>query len=122
MKLKEFISLISLLLIVPCIAGCGERKTELRVTGGDPFIYICDGGKRITARYYTLSDRSLDFVKLALPDSKEYTLPHVMSASGVRYTDDREIIWWAKGDGAMIERRAPSGEFKTLYNGCVLKK
>jgi membrane-bound inhibitor of C-type lysozyme len=84
--------------------------------GGDPIIYKSDSGDRIIARYFTLSDRSLDFVKVTLPIGKEYTLPHVLSASGVRYTDDFELVWWTKGNTAFAEVRDENGHWKRKYD------
>lgn len=64
----------------------------LAVTGGTPVVYQCANGDCIVARYYSLSDGSLDFVKVTMPESREYTLPHVVSASGARYTDDHHVL------------------------------
>jgi len=113
-------------IVVICIAllaflsACGGNaaKNRLEVTGGDAVTYQAENGARVTAKYYSLSDKSLDFVKVTLPDGKEYTLPCVLSASGARYTDDRELVWWTKGDTAQAEKRDESGEWKTLYSEC----
>jgi membrane-bound inhibitor of C-type lysozyme len=70
------------------------------------------------ARYYTLSDNSLHFVKLLMPDGREYTLPNAVSASGARYTDDRELVWWTKGDSAFVQTRDRNGEWQIMYNNC----
>ena len=94
-------------------ASCG-----LTVKGGEPVVYSCGTEETITARYYSLSDDSLSFVKVTMPDGKVYTLPAVLSASGVRYTDDFELVWWTKGDTAFAEKRQENGEWKTLYEEC----
>ena len=65
-----------------------------------------------------LSDSSLYFVKVTLPGGKNCTLPQVMSASGVRYTDDREVVWWTKGSGAFAETRDSAGQWVKLFD-CV---
>ena len=96
--------------------------TALSVVGGEPMIYLCDNGDRIVARYYTLSDESLRFVKLLFPDGTEYTLPQVLSGSGARYTDDIELLWWVKGDDAYVEKRDEAGEWKPLYTECRFKQ
>lgn len=31
------------------------------------------------------------------------TLPQGMAASGVRYTDEKTLTWWTKGEGAFME-------------------
>lgn len=53
-----------------------------------PVAYRAAHGERFVAHYGSLSDRSLEFVKLRFPDGKEYTLPAVLSGSGVRFSDD----------------------------------
>jgi membrane-bound inhibitor of C-type lysozyme len=92
----------SLLLSINGSAFAKIRSTELGLAGGKPFSYQCDNGKKVIARYYNLSDNSLSFVKLTL-DGKEYTLPQVMSASGVRYTDEHKIEWWTKNGATLDE-------------------
>jgi membrane-bound inhibitor of C-type lysozyme len=98
--------------------GCNGKRstTELIVCGGNPVMYESDHGDHIMARYFTLSDGSLGFVKVTLPGGREYTLPQVMSASGVRYTDDRELVWWTKGNSAFAEIRNINGEWKKIYD------
>lgn len=111
------------ILIFACLTGillCGctakRNPAALTVLGGTPVIYESDSGYRIIARYFTLSDSSLDFVKLTLPGGKEYTLPQAMSASGVRYTDDRELVWWTKGKTAFAEVRDETGQWVRKYD------
>jgi len=80
--------------------------------------YITDTGDRIAARYYSLSDDSLHFVKVTMPDGKEYTLPNVMSGSGARYTDDFELVWWTKGSEVFVEMRDQDGKWRPKYKSC----
>jgi membrane-bound inhibitor of C-type lysozyme len=101
------------------VTGCHSRSQEaLTVDGGEPVVYECENGDRITARYYSLSDGSLNFVKVLLPDSQEFTLPQVLSASGARYTDERMLTWWIKGDSARVEMRDQNGEWQAEYQSC----
>lgn len=81
-------------------------------------IYQCENGDRIVAKYYSLSDGSLNFVKLIFSDGKKQTLPQALSASGARYTDDRELVWWIKGDSARVESRDGEGIWQPKYNDC----
>ena len=100
-------------------AGCtgmGHKALTVRPQGRE--VYRCEGGERIVARYSSLSDNSLDFVKVLLPDGREVTLPQAMSASGVRFTDDREWVWWTKGDSAFAETRSPNGDWRITYKNC----
>jgi len=106
-------------LLLAGASGCtGIDPGTLTIRPGERVVYRCEGGERIGARYYSLSDKSLDFVKVLLPDGREVTLPQAMAASGVRYTDDREWVWWTKGDSAFAETRAPSGEWRIKYQNC----
>lgn len=100
---------------------CGSALAaphRLSVSAGKVVTYVCDGGDRVLATYYELSDRSLSFVKVRLPGGREYTLPQALSASGSRYTDDRELVWWIKGDAAFAEGRDAGGEWKPIYRDC----
>jgi len=106
--------------ILAGVGGCSMvQENRLTVQGGDPVVYRCGNGERIEARYYALSDNSLDFVKVRIPDGKEYTVPRVLSASGVRYTDDMELVWWTKGDSAFAEMRDANGDWQTSYDNCM---
>jgi len=115
-----FLVIIVLLTLLACSAASNTEK--LGIKGGEHVTYLTEIGEEIQARYYSLSDDSLHFVKLALPDGKVYTLPNVMSASGARYTDDFELVWWTKGDGAFAEMRAEDGEWIMKYADCRIKR
>jgi len=116
---KNNILLLCIIFILTGLCGCCCWKNEcLTVRGGERVIYKCDNGDGITARYYSLSDGSLNFIKLILFDGKEQTLPQVISASGARYTDDRELIWWIKGDSARVEMRDSEGNWQSKYQEC----
>lgn len=99
-------------------SGCLVGQSDLQVKGGATVIYVCAGGERIAARYYSLSDDSLNFVKLSLPDGQKYTLPQVVSASGARYSDDRQLVWWTKGATAFAEMRDEQGAWQIKYADC----
>ena len=101
-----------------CVSECASAEQGLTVRGGERVAYQCENGDRIVARYYSLSDGSLDFVKVSMPDGKEYTLPNAVSASGARYTDDREFVWWTKGDSAFLQTRDQTGEWQITYQNC----
>lgn len=42
-----------------------------------------------------------------------------VSASGARFTDDREYVWWERGETAVLENRGESGEFRVIFTGNV---
>jgi membrane-bound inhibitor of C-type lysozyme len=75
----------------------------------------------MTARYYTLSDSSLNFVKLTMSGDAEYTLPQSVSGSGARYTDDMMLTWWVKGDSATVEMRDDDGQWRTVSSCCAVE-
>ncbi|UBO73067.1 MliC family protein [Aeromonas rivuli] len=100
------------------LAGCAPAPHTLTVTGGEPIAYQCANDQKVQVSYFGLSDDSLNFVKLALPNGKDYTLPQVVSASGVRYTDDHEVVWWNKGKEGFVEQRAEDGKWQSLYAEC----
>lgn len=83
--------------------------------------YICTDTGYIKADYYSLSDNSLFFVKLAI-GNKILTLPALVSASGVRYTDERDIQWWIKGDNATLSKRDNYGKWIVIDNCKITKK
>ncbi|MGL5304192.1 MAG: MliC family protein [Aeromonas sp.] len=98
------------------LAGCTEHSA-LTVTGGEPIRYLCEQHK-IEVRYFDLSDQSLGFIKLALPNGQHYTLPQAMAASGARYTDDRAARWWSKGREGFVELRDSAGHWYMAYSNC----
>ncbi len=106
-------------IILTALSACGSAKQgKLTVEGGEPITYRCEGGEQIVARYYHLSDKSLYFVKVLLPDGQEQTLPNAVSASGARYTDDRLWVWWTKGDSGFAETRDQNGQWQVKYQNC----
>jgi membrane-bound inhibitor of C-type lysozyme len=109
----------ALLCAAVAICGCACAKTGgLTVQGGEPVHYRCGNGERIVARYYSLSDGSLRFVKVVMPDGREYTLPNVISGSGARYTDEVEKVWWTKGTSGFVQSRDQNGDWRIEYRDC----
>jgi membrane-bound inhibitor of C-type lysozyme len=96
--------------------SCNE---EIRVLQLSTVVYETKSGELIHAGYYKLSDDTLTFVKLRLPDNKEYTLPNILSASGARYSDDGLYTWWTKGESAFLEKRDEGGNWIIVYPDCV---
>jgi len=111
-------SKVLLIFTISLIGSCSPNQDQLKVMKNGVITWRSETGEKIVTQFYSLSDNSLKFVKVVLPDGKEYTLPQVVSASGVRYTDEREIVFWMKGETAFVQQRAPSGEWQILYNNC----
>jgi membrane-bound inhibitor of C-type lysozyme len=112
------ISAIFIICITVSLCGCvgGQHKAVLTVDIGLPVYYRSDNGDHFVAKYGSLSDGSLHFVKVKMPDGKDYTLPQVVSASGVRYTDDRELAWWTHQGTVRVDVRDADGKWKTRYS------
>ncbi len=98
--------------------GCAASlsNTALHVEMGPPVYYESDNGDRFVARYGSLSDGSLYFVRVKMPDGQEFTLPQVISGSGVRYTDEREVVWWTHQGTVRVDVRDEEGKWKTRYS------
>lgn len=116
------ITLIIFALLLSGLVDCGHEKDTLKVNKNIVATYNCEKGEKITAVYYSLSDNSLHFVKIIMPDGKKYTLPQVVSGDGARYTDEREVEWWIKGDSAMIKRHTTNGDWVDIYHKCAVEK
>ena len=98
------------------LSGCRTNADpELRVDIGPPVYYRSDQGDLFIARYGSLSDASLDFVKVEMPDGRAYTLPAVLSGSGVRYTDERQLVWWLHQGTVRVDSRRADGTWKEAY-------
>lgn len=104
-------------LVAASLAGCAAfpRGPELTVRLGPPVHYRSAEGERFVARYGSLSDGSLHFVKVEMPTGRRYTLPQVVSASGVRYTDERELVWWTHQGTVRVDVRDANGRWVTKY-------
>lgn len=106
----------ALALLVTALAGCaaGIGRGGLAASLGPPVYYSGEQGERFVARYGSLGDGSLHFVRVQLPDGREFTLPQVVSASGVRYTDERELVWWTHQQAVHVEIRDAQGNWHPL--------
>jgi membrane-bound inhibitor of C-type lysozyme len=107
---------ITILTTSLCGCAAGLHKTVLTADIEPPVYYRSDNGDHFVARYGLLSDGSLHFVKVEMPDGQEYTLPQVVSASGVRYTDERELVWWTHQGTVRVDVRDTDGKWETRYS------
>ena len=99
------------------LCGCNTNAgQELTVDIGPPVYYRSDQGDLFVARYGSLSDGSLEFVKVETPDGQDYTLPAVISGSGVRYTDERQLVWWLHQGTVRVDIRDADGNWKEGYS------
>lgn len=120
--MRKSIAIALFPVLLAAFSGAAVPETKgLTVRGGDPVAYQCSKSERIVARYFSLSDDSLSFVKVSMPDGREYTLPNALSASGARYTDDRAMVWWTKGNTAFVQERDLNGKWQTTHSDCMEK-
>lgn len=91
------------------------KSNKLGIVSSDAVDYQCADGTKVKVADYGLSDDSLSFVKFTL-DEQAYTLPRVVSASGVRYTDLNRVEWFTKGDTASLNRDVTND--KSVPTGC----
>ncbi len=120
MKINKIICVFVVALVL-LSGGCvksGAGKPE--INAGGEYLYECSDGSTVKANFYSLSDDSLYFVKVSMED-KEYTLPQLVSASGARYSDEREVEFWVKGDEVTISRMNDDGEWNVIKTGKIKK-
>lgn len=82
-----------------------QNQSQLSVLLSQPQTYLSENNQKFTVRYGELADHSLSFIKIILPNGDEKTLPSAVSASGARFTDDRELEWWAHGQTVCLSKR-----------------
>jgi membrane-bound inhibitor of C-type lysozyme len=112
------ITLLVTILILLMSVGCQRKSIEsISAIVGKEYIYLCTDGSIVKARFGELSDKSLSFVKIKMDNGKEYTLPQLVSASGARYSDERELEFWIKGDRVTISKMNENGEWKVEKKG-----
>lgn len=105
---------IVLLFSLHCITWAG-----LTVSKSKAQVLKSKKGALIHVINYVLSDRSLNFIKVMLPNKKEYTLPQTVSASGSIYTDGFHIKFCSKGDRTDIYELDENGKWQKLFEDCV---
>ena len=94
------------------------KAEEPRLQQRASMSYRCSGGERLETTYYELRDRSLAFVRLRLPDGRQLTLPQIALASGARFSADRELTWWIKGNSGFLQQRDSEGEWRVTLKDC----
>jgi len=117
---RKVVIAIRMLLLVITFTGCSTiTKEKLNVELTQVVEYICSDESKINARFYTLTDNSLSFVKVNIVDGKEYTLPQVIAASGVRYSDEYCLQFWIKGNSMTLYKMNEEREWEIIKEGTV---
>ena len=112
------IAMASCMLCAMLLAGCATSPPESQLTAhlGPPVHYRSSSGEIFVAKYGSLADGSLHFVRVQMPGGREYTLPQVLSASGARYTDERDLVWWTHQGTVRVDMRNAEGNWETKYS------
>lgn len=111
-----------LFLIIPVLFlfGVSSASESLSVILADRTVYSeANGETEITINHYLLSDSTLYFIKFLWAD-EVYTLPSIVSASGVRYSMEMDITWWETGETAMLQTRDSLGNWQTEFEFTLL--
>ena len=64
------------------------------------FEYLCDDSRNVTVTYFKIPGPA--HARVAVGE-ESYELPHVVSASGARFSDGK-ITWWEHGGEAELTR------------------
>jgi membrane-bound inhibitor of C-type lysozyme len=117
MKRKIVIAIAVVVLIMTFVGCSTNAKAKLSVELDQEVEYQCSDGSKVNARFYTLTDNSLSFVKIKITKEKEYTLPQVIAASGVRYSDEYSIQIWTKGNEMTLYKMNEDREWEIIKEG-----
>ena len=121
-KATVLISTVLLATVIFFSGCCPSCKIDESYTVPEGQKYRCEGFGIVEAQYYSPVGSGHHFVHLLMPDGKEHILPQAISASGARYTDDEGLLWWIKGDSAILEVRDKTGAWQTVSDDCRVEK
>ena len=106
--------MLAIMFLCSCVT---KQHTVLTVNIGPPVYYRDDNGALFVARYGSLFDDTFHFVRVKMPNGQQHTLPQIVSASGVRYTDEKELVWWIHQGAVRVDIRTAAGKWKAGYSG-----
>ncbi|TGL15029.1 MliC family protein [Leptospira meyeri] len=111
MKTFNLLKLVSNIVIIAAICLlfflCTPAYEEIKVE------YQGDNDQKVMAVYHNPCDEKDTFsVTLKFPRGNSITLNQSMAASGVRYTDDKTLVWWTKGDQAFMMKPDGKGDWE----------
>lgn len=109
----------STFIITLTLAAC-STVNNLNVIHISDVTYQCEQNPNFFVRYFSLSDKSLSFVKLQLDNNHQITLPQQPSASGGSYTNG-SIKWITKGTSGMLEVIDQNQTWQTMLADCAEK-
>ena len=101
------------------LSACSSLSAPLLTVIKHPTrAFLCDGAHQITITHFQLSDQSLAFAKIQLPELPEFTLPQVNSASGITYANG-SVQWTEKGKEASVWVLEKKDEWQPLFRDCM---
>jgi membrane-bound inhibitor of C-type lysozyme len=113
--------IVGLLASIFTIGVANAATPRLSVVLNSSVNYQCADKTKLTVKYYSLSDKSLMFVKIKIGAQAEQTLPESLSGSGVQFSDLRSLTWWTKGNKGEIylSNDGPMDSWPLAHAECV---
>jgi len=93
-NLLVFVFIVVTLIFSACIWG--ETAESIDLANKITVTYLSDDHNKLIVKF----DVANDSVEVTLPDGRQVNLPRGISASGVRYTDEKETFWEHHGEGS----------------------
>jgi membrane-bound inhibitor of C-type lysozyme len=119
MKTPIIVGLLTTSLLTIEIANAATPR--LSVLLNSSVNYQCADKTKLTVKYYSLSDKSLGFIKIKIGAQAEQTLPESISGSGAKFSDQRNLTWWTKGNKGDIylSNDGPEDSWPLAHTECV---
>ena len=87
---------------------CQKTHNDIQVE------YLDETGQSLTAIYHNPVSEGIFSVTLRMNDRNEVNLEQGEAASGARYTDQKTLVWWTKGESAFIMKPDKIGEWQIV--------
>ncbi|TGM55648.1 lysozyme inhibitor [Leptospira biflexa] len=104
----KFISKSSIVALICLISlHCKPEYEEIET------VYEDQNNQKITAVYHNpFDEKGIFSVTLKFIHGNSVTLNQGMAASGVRYTDDKTLVWWTKSGEAFLMEPDGKGDWE----------
>lgn len=112
LKTYNHLKIISIFIITITTAICLISLYCIPAYENIEVVYQAENGQKITAVYHNpTNDEGIYSVTVKIPNHQPITLNQGIAASGIRYTDDKTLVWWAKGGEAFIMKPDGKGDW-----------
>lgn len=113
--------IVGLLASMFTIGIANAAPPRLSVVLNSSVDYQCADKTKLTVKYYSLSDKSLGFIKIKIGAQAEQTLPESISGSGAKFSDLRSLTWWTKGNkgDVYLSNDGPEDSWPLAHTECV---